>query len=724
MRRGSIRKDVLIVVVGGIIAACINLFRLPLLFEAEFVFGPAVVLLVTIFRGPIAGLLTSAIASIPIIIAWGSYWALLTFGMEALFVGLICSYRRINVILLVMAYWLLIGMPVSWYSISQYEFFLDSHRTSILIKQLTNAILYAHIAALIMYAPVVRNYLTRSEHPQTMSIKDQSSHIIASLLITVGILFFFFNLNQNINNYGEKFNQIHDSKHEKLAANLKLILDNKLTAVNELKYTLSHVWDDKEARGQTLLSFNERHPEFRTMVIADRNADLLHSSPPELVINVLSQNESINVADRDYFVNAIDSDEIYVSPGFVGRGFGNDLISAVSVGIPPPNSKGENLGIVEGSFILTSLREIEKLINNIDASVDGVLFDQHGQAMIVSDQLGLKPLEIITFSKGVDQFYEHDLVNIVRQNGTKEAKIYYAAESEFDWGWKLVTLQNEAKFADVIETVLIMFAISIVLVVLVAKLLAWAISHSWSYYMQRLNEMVEHGGEFNNDVAEFEKNDYLPEEVRNLYHEIKRSRLKIVTMNQQLQNTVAERTEKLQVANEKLNVMAREDELTKLENRRVFNETLNKLYLQCQKELLPLSMLIIDIDHFKKVNDSFGHPAGDDVLVQLAHVISKYQIDSVQCVSRIGGEEFSLLMKGQMHAEVIELAENIRQQIASIDFKVGANKHIKLTVSIGLASINPTKLTASKLYQLADTALYEAKHSGRNQVKGSDLSAQ
>ncbi len=133
-------------------------------------------------------------------------------------------------------------------------------------------------------------------------------------------------------------------------------------------------------------------------------------------------------------------------------------------------------------------------------------------------------------------------------------------------------------------------------------------------------------------------------------------------------------------------------------------------------------MLIIEINHFKKVNDSYGHPAGDEVLIFLAQVLQQYKHKPVQSVSRIGGEEFCLLLKGRQHAQAYDLAEDIRKRVEGIDFKVGADKTIQLTISIGLASINPTKFTAAKLYQLADTALYEAKHSGRNQVRNAHFS--
>ncbi|WP_223788943.1 diguanylate cyclase [Marinicella meishanensis] len=720
MQLTGISKDVLLIVIGGLTAAIINMFRLPLFFEAEFVFGPALVLLIAIFRGPIVGLLTSMIASSTLVWAWGSYWATLTFGMEALFVGLICYYRRWNVILVVMAYWLFIGMPVSWYSIAQYELFLDTHRTAILIKQLTNAIVYAHITALLIYVPLLKKFLSRSGQFKTLSIKDQSSHIIASLLITVGILFFFFNLNQNIKNNGEKFSQSHDQKHEKLVSQLQLIFEQKLTAMTELRSTLSYVWDDPSMRQDALSTFNERYPEFMTMVIADQTGNLLHSSPPELVRNVLLQNEQIYVGDRAYFIAAMEQDAVYVSPGFIGRGFGSDIITAVSIGVPDTDPDQPRLGVVEGSFILYSLKSVQRFLDNIDASVEATLLDQTGQVLMASSSMNLEPLESLTFSKGVDRFYDHELVHVFRGNGHQMPSVYSKNEHQLPWGWRLITIQDEAKFAGVIEQILIIFAFTIVLVVLVSKLLAWSIAHSWSYYMQRLNDMIEQGADFSADMTEFEQNEYLPEEISNLYQEIKLSRQKILRMNQELQNTIAERTEKLQVANAKLNVMAQEDELTQLNNRRVFNTVLTELYAECQKALLPMSMLIIDIDHFKKVNDTYGHPAGDAVLHQLAEVLTQFDHGAVQCLARIGGEEFCFLLKGTLPEQAKNLAERIRQQVGATEFKAGADKSIEITVSVGLATINPTKFTSAKLYQLADTALYEAKNSGRNQVKEVD----
>ncbi len=714
-----IANNIILALLVGIIAAGINYFRLPLFFEAEFIFGQFLVLLVAVYRGPLMGLAAAVVASLTLVYAWGSFWPTLTFGLEAVFIGLVCRNKRSNIVLAVIVYWLFVGMPISWFSISEYEMFLDSHRTSILIKQLVNGIIYAHLAAILYYLPFVKRVFLDAKNSSQQSIKSQFSHLISSLLITLGILFFFYNLNQNFNSFSDKFEQSHVTKHNSLKYQLSLIMENNIRVLEEFKFSLSNVWDEPERRGQALVDFNSRTPSFMTMVVSDDKGNLINSSPPELVKNTTLQKEIINIADRDYFANTINNSSVFVSPGFVGRGFGNDLIVALSTAVPDSKG-GDNLGVVEGSYVLTSMHSLSSAINNITDSVESVLVDQNNKILMSSETLNLPLLDHFEYGQGVSNFYEHDLINLVNEEGAKSNDVFYLQESKFDWNWKLITLRNEAVLADVIEKSLIVFAVSIVLVVLISQLFAWFVSHSWSYYMQRLIQLIDHEGGFQEELLEFEKNDELPSEISKLYQEIKRSRLKITKMNQELQNTVAERTDKLMTLNSKLNIMAREDALTQLANRRVFNDSLNELWIECQRELIPLSMLIIDVDFFKKVNDTYGHPVGDQVLTFLGNELKQFKNEGVKCIARLGGEEFSLLVKGSGHENSIQLAERIRKHVEGMAISVGANKFIHITISIGVASIDTTKFTSSKLYQLADNALYEAKNTGRNKVK--DLS--
>lgn len=157
---------------------------------------------------------------------------------------------------------------------------------------------------------------------------------------------------------------------------------------------------------------------------------------------------------------------------------------------------------------------------------------------------------------------------------------------------------------------------------------------------------------------------------------------------------------------------ARTDFLTGLYNGRKFSE--------CWKEVTGtlrgtnVSLLLIDIDYFKKINDSFGHESGNDVLQQLAAILRKHSPDYYQ-VYRIGGEEFCLLLEGLSPDEQYELAENIRNDVKNHKFKIEANETLKLTVSVGIASSDdPEKFP--HLFRQADSALYQAKKLGRDRV--------
>ncbi len=711
------KKNLLIILVAGGLAAFINLFRWQLFFEAEYIFGPMVVLLVSVYRGAVVGLLTGVIGSLTLVYAWGSFWSTLTFGLEGLIVGWVCYHKRYNLILVVITYWIFMGMPISWYSISHYDLILESHKEAVLIKQLTNGIIYAHLAVLLKNLSWFRKVLSERDFHPTLSIKQHSSHIISSLLITVGILFFIYFLRQNIKNDSDQFVNNHIRQHNEFVSQIQLSINERMAILNEAKFNLANIWESSDLRQKFLLSLHYREDAFKTMLIADDQANIVHSSPVKLLADMKASNTSINISDRDYFQAAINSNQIFVSPGFLGRGFGKDLIVAISVGIPNLDNGQDKQGVLEGSLVLSSLNTFSTAANDGKTHIDAVLLDQDSHVLFASDSLNIRPLGRVTLSPGVNQFYQHGLMSLLVDDHPLNDTIYYAATTQFDWGWQLTTLQDEASFARLVEKTLLYFAVAIVLVVLISELVAWFISESWSYYLTRLNDLIDHESEFATEVNEFEGDMQLPEEIGNLYQEIKRSKLKIIEMNTELQNTVAERTEKLQKANQLLNVMAREDGLTRLANRRVFNDQLNAVWSDSQESMLCMSLLIIDVDHFKKINDSYGHPVGDKVLINLAQELLEFDTDDVLCIARVGGEEFGVIMQGASHQAVLELAEKIRQYIESHAIVVSDKLTVDITVSIGVATIDPATFTASKLYQLADNALYEAKNSGRNCIK-------
>lgn len=164
------------------------------------------------------------------------------------------------------------------------------------------------------------------------------------------------------------------------------------------------------------------------------------------------------------------------------------------------------------------------------------------------------------------------------------------------------------------------------------------------------------------------------------------------------------------------------DALTGWHNRRYLQTRLHEELARCRREQTPLTCLMIDVDHFKVVNDRFGHLAGDEVLRQLAHCIGA-EIRGSDVSARYGGEEFVVLLPGTGITAGFLLAERIRAAVAAEPFSLPAGaSRLPVTVSIGVAEHSPgfgehdLKVVGERLLALADVALYEAKAGGRNAV--------
>ncbi|WJR77636.1 diguanylate cyclase [Bradyrhizobium sp. NP1] len=164
-------------------------------------------------------------------------------------------------------------------------------------------------------------------------------------------------------------------------------------------------------------------------------------------------------------------------------------------------------------------------------------------------------------------------------------------------------------------------------------------------------------------------------------------------------------------AEEKLEELATTDALTGLKNRRKFDAVIDTEWRRAVRNRAPLALLMIDADHFKTYNDTFGHQAGDQVLVGIAICISDSVRRAGDCAARYGGEEFAVLLPGLAPMDALTVAETIRLKVEGWSAGESAS-----TVSIGVASLVPTAATDwSVLINAADKALYAAKANGRNQ---------
>jgi len=163
------------------------------------------------------------------------------------------------------------------------------------------------------------------------------------------------------------------------------------------------------------------------------------------------------------------------------------------------------------------------------------------------------------------------------------------------------------------------------------------------------------------------------------------------------------------------------DALTGIYNRRHFNKILEIEWKRGSRENRLLTLIMMDIDHFKHINDTYGHLAGDDYLKGIAATLKKSFKRCSDVIARYGGEELAVLLPGTPLEDAAAMAENLRQIIASQTVKSGRVR-LKATVSLGLASVTPDfQIPPEHLISLADKALYTAKNKGRNQVQCADV---
>ncbi|MDQ2665032.1 MAG: sensor domain-containing diguanylate cyclase [Gemmatimonadota bacterium] len=160
---------------------------------------------------------------------------------------------------------------------------------------------------------------------------------------------------------------------------------------------------------------------------------------------------------------------------------------------------------------------------------------------------------------------------------------------------------------------------------------------------------------------------------------------------------------------------ARTDALTGLWNRMHFGEQLTRILAEADRYEHPVSMVLMDIDHFKKVNDTWGHEAGDAVLKQVARVLQD-GVRAVDICVRYGGEEIAMLLAQTDSAHAVEVAERLRVRVSETPVKHGPSE-IRVTASFGVATYPETVKVRDQLFPAADKALYIAKHDGRNCVR-------
>jgi diguanylate cyclase (GGDEF)-like protein/PAS domain S-box-containing protein len=183
-----------------------------------------------------------------------------------------------------------------------------------------------------------------------------------------------------------------------------------------------------------------------------------------------------------------------------------------------------------------------------------------------------------------------------------------------------------------------------------------------------------------------------------------------VTNEREAEQEVQQVHQELQVANEKLRTLSLTDALTGLMNRRALQDSLERELARCIRSQAQLCLLMLDVDHFKRFNDSFGHVQGDEALCTISALMQQWTRKG-DLVARYGGEEFLAILPDTGAMEAVRIAKRLCEAVAEADWE-----HRVITVSIGVASLDERTLSTASFLDEVDQALYTAKRRGRNQV--------
>jgi diguanylate cyclase (GGDEF)-like protein len=498
------------------------------------------------------------------------------------------------------------------------------------------------------------------------------------------------------------------SKEQFLARN-----QEKATFIsNEIEHFLSHALEvtGAIASDPSIRSFNRTTiqndlaklyqigKEFDGMSIIDTKGTIIAFMPlkPGVV--------GMDLSERDYVKRVLSTGQSFISEPFAAQ-TGNTI---VVIAQPVKNQQGQTIGALAGSInLIQGTRFFSFSLGN-----------EKDSGMIV--QIISKTGKIIYHPDTKMIFKDTDQISILQeiQNGKSGALTTnynnkpfltgYGLVKDRGWGVLVQYLANEAfqPLSNLRNVMILIIVFICLLVFAVAYLQSKAITRPLQVLMDGVKRVAEGDYSFNVDVKSQNEIGSLARSFNSMVERIREMREDILT-----------KKEALEKANAELTVMAITDGLTKLYNHRYFQDCLSSAISIAEEEKKAVTLMMVDIDHFKYYNDLFGHQAGDKLLKELAQLLIN-ELGPNDMVARYGGEEFTVILYDANNVRGLEAAEKIRTAVELFPF-IGRHEQPtgNITVSIGVASYPENAKNKEELIKLADEALYKAKCCSRNKVE-------
>lgn len=683
----------------GAIASLLNaIVLIPLYGQLSFHFGQVAVFVCLVARGLGAGLVAVFPASAVLAVSMENPVFLVLMPLEMVVVYWF-RQRGLELLLGDFLYWLLVGVPLSLLLILWRSELPVDFTTLLLLKQVLNGALYTLIASIVVMFLPERLFSGRGRgiYP------GLSSRIFYLLNISIVLSALLVALTLTSRNVAQ-IEKHMQRDFRKSAKNIASVSGDYLAHHVQVIRHLAKSVEISDGQENLVRHAQREFPGFITTLIAGRDGGITFGAPTAFYQRMFDLPEAHrSVADRDYFEQARATGEAFVSDVFRGRGFGDDPIVAIS----SPVYEGERFnGIVEGSLDLSAIEQLAVVARETGGDWLTVITDSKGLVIFASAATGLDLLEEF-IPEGRENRYSKDLALAT----LKDSEYLYHTESN-DFGWRVYTLVSPS----VIIGILIESIVILALCVLVISAIFLVVSRRFS--RQITEPLVQLTRRFGDESAPLSLQDsaFVSDEVRTISVQLQRARDLMLDFNKQLEQQVETKTAELAEANEKLAQLARQDALTGLANRRSFDEQARRICGVNARNKQPLSLAFIDADHFKSINDRYGHPFGDKVIVELAGLIAAYFSRSTDISARYGGEEFVLLLAAGTCESHIKQLEAFRAGVEHRQVGDG-EATLTVTVSIGVVCVEQDfNLGFDSLVHKADELLYKSKAAGRNRV--------
>lgn len=422
-----------------------------------------------------------------------------------------------------------------------------------------------------------------------------------------------------------------------------------------------------------------RFGNYERLLVYDLPGNIITQEPEQDRSAVLAENWQQQLQTHKAIIGEVQHDETTGVP-------------TVLIAIPILSSDGNTIGFFAADLILSSLDSVLRSFTTSNNTTKLMLVQKNGDLLVSTDlavTAGQRRARAASLFSNPLQTEEY-----INSTGDRVIGILSLLEHA-DYAVVLERNYDEL-FADLVD--LRNLTLSLVLLLLaIMGLIAWLIIRGILQPLETLKKSAE-------IVATGDMEIQLP-----------------VTSHDELgiaTTAFNQMIEQLRVNREKLEQLTITDSLTGMMNRMKIIKAIDEHIERYRRFGLSFSLLMIDVDYFKKINDEYGHPAGDAVLVRMGKLFNELT-RSIDMAARYGGEEFLILLEGSESSEAMQTAERIRSVIENIEIDYNGEK-IKFTISVGVAQISNTGQTVDDLIQLADKALYKSKDEGRNRITAAE----